>query len=917
MSVANNTWYLDADLKNGKITFSSNSSREEMNIPYKNAKEMETDQTLINFIDCCKDGRPTGGTPNVTMMNDLGLFKQTNIRNWQAKLTEYEKNILKKYANELQAHSWFATKQKMTKTGVVGGKTYSSPLNYQYVLWESGLGPDKYIKHNGGKSTAISTFGSYIDPLSKANTADYGIPDNWPNENDKLILSENAMQIFGFKGSKLEVEGAPATKGKWDDVDYKMTIGCGGVACTTKDQCIIERTEGEEYMDGNGVKGNVLGKKSTNTVEKIKYIIVKEWGDKTQVLIYLLMIKGDTKYSNAIMVTCDMVVFCLCLTLNIPCVFNGESTSFPASIPKFQKGESMRRIVHYNGVVEVDKRRLSIYNDIYASNDNYIKMLETVINLLKVDNTSIQIKLGSEIYKEKTADKIKEFFELMKNDCSEINQMLLKRQNEYTFNEDTNTITHNVSGAVMTIDDDETYIQKNMAIKSIFSSRNTKPEPGKPKVLQMARGINKYCETGETGKPSFQKYFTQNKQKDDSKKQFYEIFIRHFAKATNSRGGSAGKRMQFKRGGANPKDLENITNGIVVIPVWDYNPEDLFTDLVTQDENNNSVKTDQYAEDRVWYKDRVGWGEDNEIGKKNNEENVCLDFHKLVYNKLCEWVKKKEYTVDEAYLLYWRYASANNVDVMPGLPKIQNDKTILKNDRIFFAHMDELYKQINTATEHENINLDTTAMQIVNNKKSSTSNDDNPDYNNNRKNTRMKHPPQSSTEMSQSNTPQSSTEMSQSNTPQSSTEMSQSNTPQSNTPQSNTPQSNTPQSNTPQSNTEMRDARKVRNRSKGIQKRNNLMVYQILKELQKQKKPPKRHTIKILKELQAQKKPLKRHHTIRLLNWLQMYNGSFGPHTRKILKGLQKHEGNRHTRRILQSHKSRKGLQESEGMDVQ
>jgi len=877
MSVANNTWYLDADLKKGQITFGSNNSSDEMKIPYKNANDMEIDQTLINFIDCCKDGRPAGGIPSVKMMNDLGLFKQTNIRNWQEKLTEYEKNILKKYANELQAHSWFATKQKMTKTGVVGGKTYSSPLNYQYVLWESGLGPDKYIKHKGNKSTAISTFGSYIDPLSKANTTDYGIPENWPNQNDKLILTEKAMKIFGFKGSKLEVEGAPATKGKWDDVDYTMTIGCGGVACDDKKQCTIKKTEGNKYMDGNGVKGNVLGKKSTNTVEKIKYIIVKEWGDKTQVLIYLLMIKGDTKYSNAIMVTCDMVVFCLCLTLNIPCVFNGESTSFPASIPKFQKGESMRRIVHYNGVVKVDERRLSIYEDILDTNDKYIKMLSTVSNLLENGNTSIEIKLSSQIYEDISENKIRDFFKLMELDCIEINKRLRKRQDEYTFIEGTNTITHNATSVVMTIDEDETYIQKNMAIKSIFSSRNTKPEPGKPKVLQMTRGINKYCETGGTEKPSFQKYFAEKNHKDVSTKHFYEIFISHFAKPKpNLRGGSVDNRMKFKRGGALEDEyLQIITNGIVVIPVWDCSPDDLFTGLVsTQDEINNSVK-DPNEEDRVWYKDRV-FHENKEVNDENKEVNVCLDFHKLVYNKLCEWVKKKgEYTVDEAYLLYWRYASANNVDVMPGLPKIQNDKTILKNDRIFFAHMDELYKQINTATEHENINLDTTAMQIVNNKKSSTSNDDNPDYNNNRKNTRMKHPPQSSTEMSQSNTPQ---------------------------------------SNTPQSNTEMRNARKVRNRSKGIQKRNNLMVYQILKELRTQKKPPKRHTIKILKELQAQKKPLKRH---TILNWLQMYNGSFGPHTRKILKGRQKHEGNRHTRRILQSHKSRKGLQESEGMDVQ
>jgi len=714
MPIVNNTWTLDADLKNGKITFSSNNNNNDMTMPYENAKNMETDQTLINFIDCCKDGRPTNGIPNATMMNSLGLFTQKKIdKNWPKELAKYEEFILKKYANDLQAHSWFATKQKMSKTGVVGGKTYGSPLNYQYVLWESGLGPDKYIKHKGNKSTAISTFGSYIDPLSKANTTDYGIPENWPNQNDKLILTEKAMKIFGFKGSKLEVEGAPATKGKWDDVDYTMTIGCGGVACDDKKQCTIKKTEGNKYMDGNGVKGNVLGNKSTNTVEKIKYIIVKEWGDKTQVLIYLLMIKGDTKYSNAIMVTCDMVVFCLCLTLNIPCVFNGESTSFPASIPKFQKGESMRRIVHYNGVVKVDERRLSIYKDILDTNDKYIKMLSTVSNLLENGNTSIEIKLSSQIYEDISENKIRDFFKLMELDCIEINKRLRKRQDEYTFDKGTGKITGESN--IMTIDEDEEYIQKNMAIKSIFSTRNTTHKKGEPKVFQLARGINKYCETGGTEKPSFQKYFTEKNHKDVSTKHFYEIFISHFAKPKpNLRGGSVDNRMKFKRGGALEDEyLQIITNGIVVIPVWDCSPDDLFTGLVsTQDEINNSVK-DPNEEDRVWYKDRVF--------HENKEVNVCLDFHKLVYNKLCEWVKKKgEYTVDEAYLLYWRYASVNNTDVMPGLPKIQDNITIKKNDGIFFAHMDELYKPINTAVERENINIDTTAMRIVDDKKKPT-----------------------------------------------------------------------------------------------------------------------------------------------------------------------------------------------------
>ena len=46
-----------------------------------------------------------------------------------------------------------------------------------------------------------------------------------------------------------------------------------------------------------------------NTIENIKYIVGKAWGDKLQVIIYFMMILDD---ESVVMATGDMVVFTLC-----------------------------------------------------------------------------------------------------------------------------------------------------------------------------------------------------------------------------------------------------------------------------------------------------------------------------------------------------------------------------------------------------------------------------------------------------------------------------------------------------------------------------------------------------------------------------------------------------------------------------
>ena len=277
-------------------------------VSYPNIK---LDQEYINFLDCIKDG-----TSETTLLQlDLFLSKGLNF-GFGASLETYESNILRHRKPFLEPHSWSNLKQNKIKgkRSSVQKTTYDEPFEMVNVVWDCGLSPACYTQNSTSKNKLPSlraTFGSFIDPLCKINSSDFGQAISYPPLNKSpgavtVEINNSAMNYFGFGNSSIK-NIIPKSSGKWGfDIDIKIGEGCTGKGCkiTEKDS---------KYLKGNNIKSVIL-KSKTSAKEKVKYIIMKEFGDKMQVLCFLMMFIEETK---SLMNTCDMVVYALCLFLKI------------------------------------------------------------------------------------------------------------------------------------------------------------------------------------------------------------------------------------------------------------------------------------------------------------------------------------------------------------------------------------------------------------------------------------------------------------------------------------------------------------------------------------------------------------------------------------------------------------------------
>ena len=136
-----------------------------------------------------------------------------------------------------------------------------------------------------------------------------------------------------------------------------------------------------------------LAQTATSTIEKIKYIVGKEWGDKLQVIIYFMMILDD---ESVVMATGDMVVFTLCLVLKIPCFYtavkqNTIDSLFPQPDPK-----NITRIIYYAGAGGERSRYIKsaekTIRDIQENNARIIYEYETMTEFAK---GNIRIQTGT------------------------------------------------------------------------------------------------------------------------------------------------------------------------------------------------------------------------------------------------------------------------------------------------------------------------------------------------------------------------------------------------------------------------------------------------------------------------------------------------------------------------------------------
>ena len=269
---------------------------------YNDANDLITDQQLWNFLDAVKDGI------NKQLLVQLDIYPGAgDVQNPKNTLHEHENGLLDRLKGNLLRRTWTKTKDK-------------SKMNYVTLdsyLWESGLGHETFIDIlPNGSDVSIATFGSYIDPLPKPGVS-------WPSDGSIIRLTTSLMEHTGFGKSSIV---ARTVGGDGKNFAYEMDIKCGN-GCTGGGCTLTHNGTGTDnnasLFRGNNEK-NILLKGSGNTSLKTKTTVMKGWGDKIQVLIYYMYYYVKKLANKDVrMITADMVVYSLCMTLQIPCIYTG------------------------------------------------------------------------------------------------------------------------------------------------------------------------------------------------------------------------------------------------------------------------------------------------------------------------------------------------------------------------------------------------------------------------------------------------------------------------------------------------------------------------------------------------------------------------------------------------------------------
>lgn len=383
-------YYISIILMNYKVSFNgdtvqfSQDARNIASVPLGNFKlntgaspssqtEFERDQQIVNFLDSVKDGT------NKFQLMDLGIYPLAGptYPSFPADLKHIEETILKSVSAQLEHTTWVKVKK---------GSELDKPKPYRYCFWESGLGFESFFKDPKTVKT-VKTFGSYIDPLEKQN-ADIV----WPKIGDSIEISPDFMKLVGF-GESSKVEAKTRTN---TEFDYTMTIGCG-TGCSDG-ECVIKNTDAnaKQYFAGNNEK-KILLKTDAGSKEKVKTIVVKEWGDKVQVLIYLMYSK-NSRGETFMMITCDMVVFMLCINMGVPCIYTGAYN--PPKSPPLDKTKKYYSILEYNPQSASRRDFIAKYNQKRSAIEKENKEFEACIqSLVDHPNTPVYVQDQEKIFR--------------------------------------------------------------------------------------------------------------------------------------------------------------------------------------------------------------------------------------------------------------------------------------------------------------------------------------------------------------------------------------------------------------------------------------------------------------------------------------------------------------------------------------
>jgi hypothetical protein len=419
--------------------------------PIGNPDNMKLQQQILNYLDSIKDGT------NVNILQQLNMYPEVNgiWPSFPNDLHLYENNIKAANISNISNITWTKLKKRQALT---------PPLPIQNIFRDCGIGADVFIAP-GFK--LFSTFATYIDPATRAS-ADIV----WPRVGQTITFSEKSMDLFGLVESTLKSKTISKTRFDYDIMTHNNHFKNNGV--------IPDINMG--FFEGNTNKNTLLKKANTKVDTKKALISLKEWGDKMQVIMLLIWTKLNVGQTYT-MITCDKVVYTLCMLLKVKCIFTGQ-----INVGNIRKYSIEIYEPSTDPIGDAIKRYNSTKSEIISENKAFISM----INLLKLNPTQ-------SIYIDGVTEPItikKEFYEKVFTDIYNIQTALVAIPN----------LTPSTTNTLLDIEVLTKQLKMNFLLLPFIRKIKNR--------IKLLRGIN-YTSIIRN-KPSF----------DNSKDSFYNIIIR-------------------------------------------------------------------------------------------------------------------------------------------------------------------------------------------------------------------------------------------------------------------------------------------------------------------------------------------------------------------------------------------------------
>ena len=373
------------------------------------ADNFRSSQTRFNYFDSIKDGTsglvqnqlgiysPISNPGGVDLSNRTPGYRNTwnptgsNIKNMRNKFT-------RKYVANIKPETWLKLKNS--------DNYLDPPKIYDYHFWDAGMTAERILKsRGGGTSTELASIGTLIDPASGKTETNIARKQLFPMRGNTIQFDSSFMNAIGFSGDSY-ITAISQAKAVGYPFSYTMNVGCGN-ACRGNNNCLI--TNGgsgralSHYTIGNNAK-NAITKGSGNADEKIKLIVLKEWGDKMQVMCHLMNYHLGPNGGTTTLLTNDFPVFCLCLNFQLPCIFTGQTEKKDAGVykpilPDFKRDSvgdkdmtkrayGILEFVPGDPVETLKNRIPQIRDNIHRENQLFLQ------GITQIKNTGRQIKLG-------------------------------------------------------------------------------------------------------------------------------------------------------------------------------------------------------------------------------------------------------------------------------------------------------------------------------------------------------------------------------------------------------------------------------------------------------------------------------------------------------------------------------------------